>query len=486
MSSSRPPDIGVTTPLHAQPGPSARSAPPGNRNGAPAGSHPVASAGPTGGRRFRMPRPSGWVVGPTKAVMWLGGGAIFLSISRLHQHFTILGRAKAPFFLATAALILLALSLDRWKPGDLMKQWMAVGILVIAAFAFMSAPFGISVGASAAYLNEMYSRMLMITLIAWAIGRSPDGVRFLARVYMSACLTAVVLAFVTGRTDSAGRLSGAASYDPNDLALVAVVALPLAAWYLFDKTNKWRLPVLLALPLCVTVIVRSDSRSGFLGLAAVVLGMMYMSRKNLPKRVKRASAFLSLAAVLSIPFMPSDYLDRIQSINDEGDYNRTSETGRNAIWKRGIGYAMDRPLFGVGVGNFSRAEGTISPLLENRAPDHGLKWSAAHNSFVQVIAELGFIGGGVFVVLVLGGMVQLIRTVGQKHQRDGPAPDLLAPFLGLSFLGFAVTGFFLSFGYHDLTYVLFALGANLLYHARRGWLPTAVAKSYANGRRRHG
>lgn len=435
--------------------PAAAPAPPRQLAG---GVAPVRVAAPMRATSSRIPR------GPDKAVLWMGGASLFMSISRLHQEITPLAVLRAPFLLALAALLMLIMNTGRWRPGDLLKQRMTLGILVIAAFAFAGAPFSISQGATAMFLKEFYVPTLLSALIAWAVTRTPEGTRFMARTFLFGCLAAVVMAFMTGRTDSAGRLAGAYSYDPNDIALVAVVALPLAAWYLLDRANKFRFPVLASLPLCVILVVRSDSRGGFLGLASIVLGLMLLSRRRVPKRVKRATLGLALVAIACLPLLPSDYVERIRSITAEDDYNRTSESGRTEVWKRGIGYAARFPVFGLGAGNFGRAEGTISPLLENRAPDVGIKWSAAHNSFVQVIAELGFTAGIIFLLVIVGGARQLLK-MGAREGPDG-TPDLLGPFLGVSFIGFFVTGFFLSWGYHDLPYVLIVLGANILYQHR--------------------
>jgi len=76
-------------------------------------------------------------------------------------------------------------------------------------------------------------------------------------------------------------------------------------------------------------------------------------------------------------------------IKPEEDYNRTAEEGRVKIWKRGIGYMMLHPVFGVGAANFPVAEGTISPLAGRTEVGLGVKWGAAHDSFVQIGAELG-------------------------------------------------------------------------------------------------
>ena len=43
-------------------------------------------------------------------------------------------------------------------------------------------------------------------------------------------------------------------------------------------------------------------------------------------------------------------------LNPQDDHNMTDETGRIAIWQHGMGSLVARPLTGVGVSNFVRAQ----------------------------------------------------------------------------------------------------------------------------------
>src|SRR5678815_3555338 len=95
------------------------------------------------------------------------------------------------------------------------------------------------------------------------------------------------------------------------------------------------------------------------------------------------------------------YWQQMGTIASESDYNRTDETGRVQIWKRGIGYMLSNPLLGVGAGNFPAAEGLLSPFAQRQQFGVGVRWSAAHNTLVQVGAELGVVGLVLFVALVL-------------------------------------------------------------------------------------
>src|SRR5207245_416927 len=143
--------------------------------------------------------------------------------------------------------------------------------------------------------------------------------------------------------------------------------------------------------------------------------------------------------------------------------NRTGETGRLQIWQRGIGYMFTHPVLGVGAYNFGVAEGTISPLARLQEYNIGVPWSAAHNSFVQVGAELGIPGLLLLLTAIASALATLRRAARAKPR--GPAgprpPPPLAQALMGSFIGFVVGGFFLSLAYSDMFYTLLGLAAGL-------------------------
>jgi O-antigen ligase len=138
----------------------------------------------------------------------------------------------------------------------------------------------------------------------------------------------------------------------------------------------------------------------------------------------------------------------------------TSSEGRWQLWERGIGYMVQRPVFGVGVGGFPTAEGRLSAASrEAQAHGRGQKWSQPHNSFVEVGAELG-VPGLLFFVAMLWTAARGLRQA---------ADPGLAVALVAAMGAFAVGGFFLSLAYKEMLYTLLALCVALRV-ARPAWL----------------
>src|SRR4029077_16062919 len=100
----------------------------------------------------------------------------------------------------------------------------------------------------------------------------------------------------------------------------------------------------------------------------------------------------AVVAAIVVGTASSQYWEQMGTIVSDTDYNRTEESGRMQIWARGLGYMLENPLFGVGPNNFQTAEGTLSPYAERQQFGVGVRWNAAHNSYIQVGAELGVVG----------------------------------------------------------------------------------------------
>jgi O-antigen ligase len=211
-------------------------------------------------------------------------------------------------------------------------------------------------------------------------------------------------------------------------------------------------------------IALTASRGAFLGLLACGLGLLFLSPGiSLARRL----AFVGAVTVALAVSAPAGYWTQMSTItNLEEDYNMTSDTGRMTIWKRGLDYVRQRPVFGVGPDNFIRAGWTLS--MEARY-GLGIKNQAPHNTFIQIWAETGTAGLLVFVSIILGGSLTLIRLRARlprswlKGTADQRFLYLLAGYLPVSFMGFSVAAFFVTHGYTAMFYILTAfLSATLM------------------------
>jgi O-antigen ligase len=378
-------------------------------------------------------------------------------------------------FLALAVLLaLMKPTLVAWK--NMTASYPSKRVLIFFGLACGSALFGLSLGGSASYILNVYSRnLIFFFLIVIAIRNVHDLAllmwSFVASVGVLVVLAQTVLDLEFTR-EGLGRLGGGQGmFDANDLGMILVMALPLALLFFFNGkrvTRMLSLGTMIGIPVTIAL---TGSRGAMIGLVVVGLTMLVTLRRI--SVIKRVSILAAVAAGLFFA-APDGYWKQMSTIlNLKEDYNYSVEYGRKGIAKRGLGYMLGRPLFGVGVANFPRAEGTISPIASARLSEGlSVEWIAPHNTYVNVGAEMGIPALMIWLSLLLGGTVglwRLRRRLPPSWAYESPERKFLSDaclFLPISFLGFAVTSLFLSHAYTIVPYVIFAYlgGLHLLVH----------------------
>lgn len=197
------------------------------------------------------------------------------------------------------------------------------------------------------------------------------------------------------QSDDYSYRSNAFFADPNNLARFLAIAMSLAAGMIL-ATGPRRLTLYLAVPMLVVAvpaIVTTASRSGWLGflLASFLVVMMAPIRRYTKLRLT-VLAFGGLFFLLGLVFMQGGTdAERVKSLT-----SGVEVLGQRSFLIRG-GWEMwkDNPLVGVGSGNYQRTL-VVSYLWT-------LPWWAkttlSHTSFISILAELGLVGLGVFLLL---------------------------------------------------------------------------------------
>lgn len=324
-------------------------------------------------------------------------------------------------------------------------------LLVIA-----SVPGGIYMGNSLEYLIADFSKTFMLMVLI-AVG--VRGAANLQRFMLVNIAGAAIYCFIAARGEmSDGRLSHLIYYDANDLGMLVVCTLPFCVYFMRRGTGLLsRLIALGALPLLLLAFVRSGSRGAFLGLIAVGIFMLFRF-----SAISRISRILTLAAaVIAMTAVGGDqYLDLMKTLlTPTNDYNwvGNQETGRMEVWKRGVGYMLRRPVLGVGADNFYVAEGTLSERGRQQQFGRGFKWSAAHNSFVQIGAELGIPGLVAFIAMLIVAFRTGLRSSARSHDPDSLTQHALGQAFAATVIGYVVTAFFLSQAYGAFLYMIVGL-----------------------------
>lgn len=397
---------------------------------------------------------------------------LIFTISRVHQHFDFLAAGRPSLVLAAAAVFFGFMNGRILELGHLFRYWPTRVMAALGLLAAASVPFALSFGASASYLLFQYSKVLVFAFLLVLAIRDTRDLSFLVWGYVAAVgILGFMAVFLfelqtSGPGESVQRLSNLYTFDANDIGCVMMVGLPLTL-LTYQTSRTWgKILSVLVLILIGVTVARSGSRGMFVGLGAVVLAiLLWMRHVDLVKRL----AVVALLAVTVIVAAPQGYWSQMSTLMEpEEDYNWTSPTGRKALTLRGIDYMLENPVFGLGLHNFQRAEGTISERARNFTPgDPGVKWSAPHNSYIQAGAELGIPGLILWSSLVFGCLVGVRRLKKRlpERWRHGDAEERFlfhaALYLPVSIFGFAITAAFVSFAWIDVIYVLGAFVCGL-------------------------
>lgn len=317
-------------------------------------------------------------------------------------------------------------------------------ILVFHAWVIACIPTSVWQGPSIAIVKGM----LPLLAGLWVILAAPSTLRSAERVqwlFVGGAAVFALLNLALGGQLSNGRFGGGIGLDVNDIALILASVLPLAVGLALRSTGISQLALWGVTALMLAVCLRTGSRGGALALmagsAVLLAGMPW----------RRTVQLLLLGAPISFvtwTSAPETFRASMQSLfAGEKDYNQTDANGRIAIWKRGIDYGMEHPVFGVGPGAFVQQDGIGKQ-------ERGLqgKWSAAHSIYIQAFAELGF--PGLFLFLACVGSVARSSLAVFRGARIPPAlrrPEYLA-----SLVAFLVAAVFLSFLFFYMTWVLLA------------------------------
>ena len=397
---------------------------------------------------------------------------IVLVVSRVHQYVPVLTKARP-----LLVLIVVAAGYAFANPRLLIREsifstWPAKVIAGLGIAAVLAVPFGISMGNSGKFVLDVYWKNLLLAFLIIATCRRARDLYAYAWSYVigALILTYFALFFFDlqryGSDFSYARLAGLATWDANDVVLVLMPALACALLLLQVSRGRGKFVAIMALIGVGATVARSGSRGGLIGLVAVGAALLFFGRGV--SFGKRLITVMVVGVALSL-WAPQGYWRQMQTIlSPTQDYNYTSKDGRKQVAKRGIGYMMTHPIFGLGIGNFEKAECTISEKARATPAGYGFRCTPPHNSFVQAGAELGIPGLilwssipilGIFALLRLGRRLPYRWRRGTREQRF---LRLACPFFAVALIGFTATAFFLNFAWMEPYYVLGAFVAALM------------------------
>ena len=249
--------------------------------------------------------------------------------------------------------------------------------------------------------------------------------------------------------------------DSNYYALVAGLFIPLEFLFVANSLRpKWeRLFCMGCLGLTLLGTTFAASRGCFLGLISAFLFVIWNSRR----RVRN----LVMCSLLLIPLslLPMSPLRRLQNPSDLDDGARDA---RFVAWRAGWKMIQGHPITGVGLHNFK-------PLMARYAPGENVV-SLAHNTYIELTAEIGFPGALAFLAVMVTSFYRLDK-VRRRAIRHG-CRQLAITALGIEagMISFVVSAMFLTAWWDKLAWLLIFSGF-CLERLSRPWLSRFVKRT---------
>ena len=365
-------------------------------------------------------------------MIWLLIGYMWLFIHRPFEVWPWLGELRVERVYMIATILYWAICAD--------KRWLScrsnVPVFLLAG-AFLLAS-QTSLYADFAYVEDWFKILVFYVLLITSI-KSERELAILVVAFV--CITALyelhsLREFFCGRCKYEMGVKRMVGVDvtlshPNSFGASVVYALPFLypAWTLAAK--QWqKLAIIGVFALGVACVMLTGSRTAFVGLAAVILGAVMISRyrwKVLP--------LLALAAPIvwfSLrPDLQNRYLSLIDPSKGVGFAAKSAEFRSNSFWD-GMKSFAENPLSGAGLGSYRAKTGL-----------------ATHSVYNEAMGELGLLG-----LLVLIGFAWSFSAdfFEARRLRTDPSDvmDLFLYRVCVASLGTCLILFLLGYGQHNL------------------------------------
>ncbi|UTW63939.1 O-antigen ligase family protein [bacterium SCSIO 12741] len=206
--------------------------------------------------------------------------------------------------------------------------------------------------------------------------------------------------------------------NPNELGMLAVIGLACSGMELYLGAPKVKHILMMAVMLFA--LVKTGSRSSMIGLALILGYFIFISKNRKLKLGMVAAGIAAVPLVVNTIIIKHGGLDEVLSM-----------TGRLPFWKALLSEGLPKePLFGFGYMRIAYTDAFQSV--------HTYAGKMTHNTFIQVLMNLGFVGFSIV-------LVQMIFTFSGVRKLSLQADrlffiGLIIPLLINSFTEFGIFG----------------------------------------------
>ena len=236
---------------------------------------------------------------------------------------------------------------------------------------------------------------------------------------------------------------------------IAMAMLVAVSWHYYvaakDHLTKWRKVMVLSLPVMgLLCVIGSSSRGAVVALVAIAFCALLRTKINF-----KTVAWVATAAAVVWMLVPAEQKARFSSAGTDN-----TSMMRKVYWLNGLEMAKSHPVLGVGYENWLTyyAATYRYSRISDEYNVHTVQ--LPHNIFIQCMAELGYVGLAVFVLLIMGTAWINFQT--RQLVRRGPGPPSrfiieIAYGLDEAMLCYIIAGFFVTVLYYPFFWINLAL-----------------------------
>jgi len=337
--------------------------------------------------------------------------------------------------------------LFRDRPG------LSACVLAFLVWSLASVMWAVDAGAVISNVTRLV-QVLLLMFVTYSAVRTTRHLSVLMWSFLVGAVVTASYSLASGSYGQGGRLGGI--FDPNFFAAELVGAMVFAGFMLAVTRQPWlRLALVIFVGVYAVAFVRTGSRGGLIALAVALAVAIVLAG---PIRARVIATVLIVSAIATAYYAdiaPSRIRERITNVSAQSSGGRADE------WSIALRIASDRPLLGVGLGNYKVVEpsyttGNINLLRVNYALRYRLE---THNTYLNLLSELGSVGLALFTAIL--GLI--VATAVRGARRLGELGDLncelLARGLVAGTIGTLVAYIFLSGQYEKQLWLLLGLMA---------------------------